>query len=281
MRRFRIRRFSANVAAMRISVCVICKNEIGKIGVCLDSVAWCDDILVVDSGSTDGTPEAASAHAAKPRVISHPWQGYNQQRQFAVGQCRYPWVLALDADEECSPELAAEIQTIPEGQASAIAMYEMPRKNFIALRWVRCWSPDYQLRLIHQQRVDWDEKSAPEIRRPKPGFRVQKLQQPLLHNRLSPFIKTDINDGPRMAEHAAILAETLSARGKHATLQDMLFRPVLTFLKYYIFRGGFLQGRFGLVICYKTTIGVMLKYSVLYANEELVPDGEPRDSTPR
>ncbi len=256
---------------MRISVCIICKNETSKIGVCLDSVAWCDDIVVVDSGSTDGTPEKAAAHRAKPRVISHPWLGYSRQRQFAVGQCRYSWVLALDADEECSPELAAEMQALPEAQASAIAMYEMPRKNFIALRWVRCWSPDYQLRLIHQQRVEWDEKSAPEIRRPKPGFRVQKLQRPLLHNRLSPFIKADINDGPRMAEHAAILAQTLRARGKHATLRDMLFRPVLTFLKYYIFRGGFLQGRFGLVICYKTTIGVMLKYSVLYANEELVP----------
>ena len=263
---------------MRISVCIICKNEIGKIGVCLDSVDWCDDIVVVDSGSSDGTPAAASAHAARPRIIVHPWLGYNQQRQFAVGQCRHPWVLALDADEECSPELAAEIQALSESQASAIALYEMPRKNFIAQRWVRCWSPDYQLRLIHQQRVDWDEKSAPEIRRPKPGFRVQKLQQPLLHNRLSPYISTDINDGPRMAEHAAILAETLRARGKHATLRDMLFRPVLTFLKYYIFRGGFLQGRFGLVICYKTTIGVMLKYSVLYADEELAPAGESRDS---
>ncbi len=233
--------------------------------------------MVVDSGSTDGTPEAAAAHGAKPRVISHPWPGYNPQRQFGVGQCRYPWVLALDADEECSPELAAEIQALAESQASAIAMYEMPRNNFIALRWVRCWSPDYQARLIHQQHVEWDKKSAPEIRRPKPGFRVQKLKQPLLHNRLSPFINTDINDGPRMAEHAAVLAETLRARGKHATLMDMLFRPALTFLKYYIFRGGFLQGRFGLVICYKTTIGVMLKYSVLYANEELVPDCPQRD----
>ena len=266
---------------MRISVCIICKNELAKIGVCLDSVAWCDDIVIVDSGSTDGTIEKAASHPAKPRVINHPWGGYNQQRQFAVGQCRHPWVLALDADEECSPELAAEIQNLPENQTSAAAMYEMPRKNFIARRYVRCWSPDYQARLIHQQRVDWDDKSAPEIRRPKPGFRIPKLKRPLLHNRLSPYITTDINDGPRMAEHAAILAESLRARGKHAKMMDMLFRPWLTFLKYYIFRGGFLQGRFGLVICYKTTIGVMLKYSVLYANEEMVPAAESRDRASR
>ena len=254
---------------MRISVCIICKNEIAKIGICLDSVAWCEDVVVVDSGSTDGTVELAASHVSKPRIISHSWLGYNQQRQFAVQQCRNAWVLALDADEECSPKLAAEIQNLPEDHAAQVAMFQMPRRNYIARRYVRCWSPDFQGRLIHQQRVDWDAKSAPEIRRPKSGFRVKALSQPLLHNRLSPYIAADLNDGPRMAEHAAILADSLRARGKHATLMDMLFRPGLTFLKYYIFRGGFLQGRFGLVICYKTTIGVMLKYSVLYGREVL------------
>ena len=268
-RPFRIGSFSANVSVMRISVCIICKNELAKIGVCLDSVAWCDDIVLVDSGSTDGTIEKAAGHPAQPRVIHHAWSGYNQQRQFAVGQCRHPWVLALDADEECSPQLATEIQNLSEATTAGIAMYEMPRRNFIARRYVRCWSPDFQARLIHQQRVDWDDKSAPEIRRAKPGFKTQKLSGHLLHNRLSPYIATDINDGPRMAEHAAILAESLRVRGKHAKMLDLFFRPWLTFVKYYIFRGGFLQGRFGLVICYKTTIGVMLKYSVLYAKEEL------------
>jgi hypothetical protein len=261
---------------MRISACVICKNESGKINACLDSLAWCDDIVVLDSGSTDGTPEKAAAHAAHPRVIHRSWAGYNQQREFAVGQCRNPWVLALDADEECSPELADEIQKLDDAGTAAVAMFEMPRKNFIARRPVRCWSPDYQARLIHQQRVVWDEKSAPEIRRPKAGFSVRRLSMPLLHNRMSPYRTTDINDGPRMAEHAAILAASLRSRGKHATLAGLLFRPILTFLKYYLLRGGFLQGRFGLVICYKTTIGVMLKYSVLYAEEQLAEKHDAR-----
>ncbi len=256
---------------MQISACVICKNESGKIGLCLDSLAWCDDIVVVDSGSTDATVEVAGGHAAKPRVMQHTWAGYNQQRQFAVGQCRHEWVLALDADEECSVELAAEMETLSEARCQSIAMFEMPRKNFIARRWVRCWSPDYQARLLHRQRIEWDERSAPEIRRPKPGFSVQRLKAPLLHNRLTPYIEADINDGPRMAEHAAILARSLRLRGKHATFLKLILHPALTFLKYYLIRGGFLQGRFGLVICYKTTIGVMLKYSVLYAEEELSP----------
>ncbi|MGC9258770.1 MAG: glycosyltransferase family 2 protein [Phycisphaerae bacterium] len=261
---------------MRISACVICRNEAGKISSCLDSVAWCDDIVVVDSGSTDGTVEKAAAHKTQPRIIHHDWTGYNQQRQFAVDQCRHEWVLALDADEECSSELAAEIQSLPDTRTSGIAMFAIPRKNFIAHRWVRCWSPDYQTRLIHQQRVIWDDTSAPEIRRPQSGFSTQKLAGPLLHNRLSPYSITDINDGPRMAEHATILAQSLHARGRHATMAALLFRPALTFLKYYIFRGGFLQGRFGLVICYKTTIGVMLKYSVLYATDVLPQQTEPQ-----
>ena len=268
---FRPAPFSANVLDMRISVCVICKNEVGKISTCLDSVAWCDDVVVVDSGSTDDTVVTAAAHQSRPRIIQHAWPGYNQQRKFAVDQCRHEWVLALDADEECSAELAAEIQSLPDAQVSRIAMFAIPRKNFIAHRWVRCWSPDYQTRLIHQHRVTWAAESAPEIRYAQPGFSIPKLSRPLLHNRLSPYIPTDINDGPRMAEHAAILAQSLHARGRRATMTSLLFRPALTFLKYYIFRGGFLQGRFGLVICYKTTIGVMLKYSVLYATDVLAP----------
>ncbi len=266
---FRLRPFSANVSAMRISACIICKNEADKIITCLDSLAWCDDIVVVDSGSTDGTPEKAGLHAAKPRVIQQTWLGYNQQREFAVNQCRHEWVLALDADEECSPELAVEIKKLDDSQCSFIAMFQMPRKNYIARRWVRCWSPDYQGRLVHKHRLEWDAASAPEIRRPKAGSSIGRLKHPLLHNRLSPYIPTDINDGPRMAEHAAILADSLRSRGRRATFPDLFFRPALTFFKYYMLRGGFLQGRFGLVICYKTTIGVMLKYSVLFAQDEL------------
>lgn len=274
--RFRTRPFSANVSAMLISACIICKNEADKIVTCLDSLVWCDDIVVVDSGSSDGTPEKAGLHAVKPRVIQRKWLGYNQQRAFAVNQCRHEWVLALDADEECSPELAAEIKSLDDSQSSSIAIFQMPRKNYIARRWVRCWSPDYQGRLIHQHRLEWDTTSAPEIRRPKAGLSIGKLKHPLLHNRLSPYIPTDINDGPRMAEHAAILADSLRSRGKHATFPDLFFRPALTFFKYYILRGGFLQGRFGLVICYKTTIGVMLKYSVLYGEEELAASSSIR-----
>ncbi len=265
--------------AIPISACIICRNEAPRIGRCLDSLAWCDDVVVVDSGSTDTTAQVVESHPGKARFIFHPWAGYNLQRKFAAEQCRHSWVLALDADEECSPELAVELSLLTPEAVAGMAQYSMPRRNYIAGRYVRCWSPDYQDRLIHKQRVEWDPTSAPEIRRPAAGFKSGRLKTPLLHNRLSPYDLTDFNDGPRMAEHAYILAQAMAGKGRKADFGQLLLRPLMTFVKYYIFRGGFLQGRFGLAVCYKTTIGVMLKYTVLYAEDELNTAAHPAGST--
>ncbi len=251
-----------------VSACIICLNEAHRIAAALDSLLWCNDIVVVDSGSTDDTRRIVENHRARPRFVHHPWAGYSAQRKFAVEQCRHDWVLALDADEECSPELAAEIARLTADGTGPIAQFRMPRKNYIGGRYVRCWSPDDQFRLLHKSRVRWEPQSAPEVRHPLAGYRTAHLKGPLLHNRLTPFDLRDFNDGPRMAEHAYILAQAMAASGRRATFMQLLLRPLITFLKYYIFRGGILQGRFGLAICYKTTIGVMLKYSVLYAREQ-------------
>jgi (heptosyl)LPS beta-1,4-glucosyltransferase len=252
-----------------ISACIICKNEADKIVTCLNSLAWCTDIVVVDSGSTDSTTQIAAAHPAKPRVILQDWLGYSQQREFAVNQCRNLWVLALDADEECSPELSRQLTALNESDITSTAILRLPRKNFIAGRWVRCWSPDYQDRLLHRQRTIWPNDNLPEVRRPSEGFGIKTLASPLLHNRAAPYGLRDLCDGPVMVERAQLLAQNLFERGAHAGFRNIFFRPLLTFIKYYILRGGFLQGRFGLVVCYKTTIGVMLKYSVLYGQQEL------------
>ncbi|NNM86638.1 MAG: glycosyltransferase family 2 protein [Phycisphaerales bacterium] len=252
----------------QVSVCIICCNEKQVITTCLDSVAWCSDIVVVDSGSTDGTFEAAAAHPTTPRIIHQQWLGYAAQRDFAIQQCLNDWVLALDADEECSPQLAKQISALNETSNSDVAMFSMPRRNYIARRYVRCWSPDYQTRLLHKNRMTIAGNFVPEKRVAMPGFHIVKLTGPLLHNRLTAFQPSDFNDGPRMQEHAELLAQSLAGKGQKANLLNLIFRPALTFLKYYILRGGFLQGRFGLVIAYKTTIGVMLKYSVLYGKQE-------------
>lgn len=251
-----------------ISACLICRNAADRITTALNSLAWCEEIVVVDSGSTDATPELARNHpSGKVRLITRDWPGYNPQRQFAVSRCLCDWVLMLDADEECSPELRAELQALTPVQLESRALLKMPRKNFVAQRYVRCWSPDYQTRFVHRDRVAWDPRSLPEIRTPEPPFTAGQLRAPLLHNRLTPYQPTDFNEGLRQALYAADLAAHMQLRGKRASLINLLFRPWMTFLKYYLLRGAFLDGRFGLVIAYKTTIGVILKYSVLYGHE--------------
>ncbi len=264
----------------RISACIICKNQAHRIGLALDSLAWCEEVVVVDSGSTDGTVELARGHSSgKVRVMEEEWRGYNPQREFAASQCVNEWVLMLDADEECSAELREEILGLSEEGMRGVAIFEMPRKNFVAKRYVRCWSPDFQTRLIHKERTEWAQQSAPEVREAKAGFIVRKLRGALLHNRLTEFVPTDFCDGRRMEEHANILADAMWARGKRAGFLDLITRPGLAFFKYYFLKGSFLDGRFGLVIAYKTTVGVLLKYSVLYGREVGATETRRREGT--
>ena len=251
-----------------ISACIICKDQADRIGLTLDSLTWCAEIVVVDSGSTDGTLELCRGHSSgKVRVISEPWRGFSRQRQFAAEQCGRAWVLMLDADEECSPELRKEIEALREAQMERVAIFEMPRKNYVAKRHVRCWGPDYQTRFIHKARVQWDPAAIPEQRTPTEGFVTVRLRGTILHNRLTPYSPDDFADSQRMADYAALLAQTMYAKGRRAGFLNLLFRPGLTFFKYYILRGGFLDGRFGLAIAYRGMIGVMLKYSLLYGKE--------------
>lgn len=252
----------------RISACIICQNQAHRIGRALDSLAWCEEIVVVDSGSTDATIDICQRHpSGKVRVISQPWRGYNPQRQFAAEACRGDWVLMLDADEECSAELQRELQALDERTLADAAIFRMPRKNYLAKRYVRCLSPDYQTRFIHKERTVWSPQPLPEIRTAKPGFTIKTLRRALLHNRLDAFSLQDFCDGPRMQERAAELSAAMAGRGRRATLVQLLTRPLLTFLKYYILRGGFLDGRLGLCIAYRGSIGVTLKYSLLYGRE--------------
>jgi (heptosyl)LPS beta-1,4-glucosyltransferase len=251
-----------------ISACIMCKNEAPTITAALDSLAWADEIIVVDSGSTDGTLSLITNHPAKPRLIHHDWPGYNAQRQFMVAAAKHDWVFMLDADEECTPELSAALKKVEPADVEKIAMVEMPRRNYLMRRYARAWSPDPQGRLIHRSRIIWNRLSQFDAWKIADGYGVKRINHPLLHNPKTPPKMTDFNDGPLMAERAALMADHLYHRGRRASLLQLLTRPVLTFFKFYVLRGGFLEGRFGLAVAYKTTIGVMLKYSVLYWREQ-------------
>ena len=141
----------------RLSAIVITKNEAAKIEACLDSLAFCDERIVVDSGSDDATVALAAAKGAV--VLSHAWHGFGAQKNFALEQATGDWVLSLDADERVSPELAVEIaQAISAGQADG---YEMPRLSTFCGRPMRHsgWYPDYVLRLFRRADTSREELS--------------------------------------------------------------------------------------------------------------------------
>src|SRR5262249_34838284 len=131
------------------------------IGECLASVAWADERLVVDSGSTDGTPDLARAAGA--RVIVRDWPGYAAQKNFAAGEATHHWILSVDADERVRPALADEIQVLLRGEPPR-AGYRIPRVTFHLGRWIRTtdWYPDYQLRLYDRRRASWPVRRVHE-----------------------------------------------------------------------------------------------------------------------
>ena len=146
---------------MKISATIITFNEAANIRAACESVAWADEIIVVDSGSTDETCDIASSCGAK--VIKREWPGFAAQKQFAVEQAAHEWIFSLDADERVSPELATEIEALREQDWRNTADgYQIPRRSFYQGRWIKGggWYPDWQLRLF--QEVGWQLGPAPD-----------------------------------------------------------------------------------------------------------------------
>jgi len=145
----------------RLTVTVITLNEAANIDACLASVGFADEILVVDAGSTDGTPDLARARRA--RVIVRDWPGYSAQKNYAAAQAAHDWILSVDADERVTPELAAEIQRVLASEPAATG-YRGPRVTWHLGRWIRVtdWYPDYQLRLYDRRRARWAARRVHE-----------------------------------------------------------------------------------------------------------------------
>ena len=138
----------------KVSVTVITKNEASDIGEALASVSWADEIIVVDSESTDAT--AAIARQCTDRVITREWPGYVAQKNYAASVAKHDWILSLDADERVTPELAAEIKSTLAGLPPCRG-YRMPRVTWHLGRWIRTtdWYPDDQLRLYDRRAAEW------------------------------------------------------------------------------------------------------------------------------
>ena len=237
---------------------MITRDEAANIEACLASVAWADDVLVVDCGSTDRTVEVARAKGA--RVIVKDWPGYGAQKNFAATQAAHDWILSVDADERVTPELAAEIRARLSGDVAA-AGFRIPRVTWHLGRWIRTtdWYPDYQTRLYDRRRARWKERRVHEsVTADGP---VAQLAHDLQH-----YAYRDITHHHQtMDRYTTLAAEDMYASGRRAGWVDVALHPPAAFLRNYVLRRGFTDGLPGFIISVMNAHYVFLKFAKLWA----------------
>lgn len=225
--------------AERLSAIIITLNAERDLPACLASVAFADEIVVVDSGSTDHT--LAIAERGGARIINQKWLGYGAQKRFAANQARNRWVLCLDADERVSPALSTSLQAVL--QAPAAAAYAIPRRNRFMGRWLRHGEgyPDWTVRLFDRERAQWTEDTIHE--KVVVHGSTGRIYGDLLHESeagLASYLE-------KQNRYTTLQATALHTRGKRASVARLLLSPLLRFVKFYFLRLGFLDGVPGLV----------------------------------
>jgi glycosyltransferase involved in cell wall biosynthesis len=242
----------------RLSACIITYNEADRIEACLRSVSFCDEIIVVDSHSTDPTREIATTLGA--RVIARDWPGYRSQKQFAVDAAGNDWVLCLDADERVSPGLRIEVESLRSSGFAGHAGWSVPRITDYFGRFLRHGNayPDRLIRLFDRRRGGWTGYEIHENTRVQGS--VGRLRGLLEHYSYRSL--TDHHN--RMQRYADLMAHALYDRGKRCGLLKVLLNPLWRFLRGYFIRLGFLDGWRGLVFALVEANYVRRKYLGLY-----------------
>ncbi len=245
----------------RTSGVVICFNEQETIERCLESLAWCDEIVVVDSHSTDRTREIATRHTKI--VVEQDFLGYVKQKNFALDLARGEWAICLDADEALSPELQAEIRGAIEADGSEPDAFALDRcTRFLGVWHDRGdWYPDWQLRVFRRSKGRWTGRDPHD--RVQVDGAVRRLRGRLWHwnyRDLSEHIQTI--DG-----FTAHLAREMRDEGLRFRLRDLLARPVYRFFRGYLLRQGFRKGIPGLLVAVSTSYYVFMKYAKLWELE--------------
>ncbi|MBP5677280.1 MAG: glycosyltransferase family 2 protein [Bacteroidales bacterium] len=245
---------------MTISAVIITKNEERNIGRCLASLKGvADEIIVVDSGSTDGTE--ALCREAGARFEYHAWSGYSEQKNYADSLATGDWTLSIDADEALSPELRESLTVLKRDGEKADAVYSVKRLTNYCGHWVHhCgWYPDSRIRLWPTGQASWDGIIHEELVFKLP-LKTLQLEGDLYHY----SYYTVAEHVERIARYAPLSAEKDHARGKRVTKAGIVFRPLWTFIRGYLLKGGILDGHTGFVICKLSATYTLVKYSTLY-----------------
>ncbi len=236
----------------QLSAIVITHNEAANIGECLDSVAFCDERIVVDCGSTDATVEIARNSGA--RVEINAWRGFGPQKNHALSLATGDWVLSVDADERVTPELAVAIKAaLADRSADG---FEIPRRSSFLGRQMRHsgWYPDYVLRLFRRGKGRFDDALVHE--RVICDGTVKRLNAPLLHY---PVLKLE-DALSRMDRYSTASAQTIVASGRRVSFFAGIAHGLFAFLRVYVLRGGFLDGAEGFLLAVANAEGSYYRY---------------------
>lgn len=251
---------------MKISATIITFNEAANVRAACESVAWADEIIVVDSESTDETRDNASSCGAK--VINREWPGFAVQKQFAVEQAAHEWILSLDADERVSPELAREISALKEAKNARPADgYLISRRSFYQGRWIKGggWYPDWQLRLFRKSAGKWAPRLIHESVKMNDEARIEKLSGDILH-----YSVRDASHHHRMIgeRYAPLSAQQMLAEGKTTSAIKIAVAAPSAFIRSFILKGGFRDGVAGLSIASFAAHHAFLKHLLLWEKQK-------------
>jgi glycosyltransferase involved in cell wall biosynthesis len=246
---------------VKISACVIAKDEADRIGPCLESLRFCDEVVVLDSGSTDGTQDIVRRMGV--RLVETDWPGWIAQKNRAVDAAQHDWILSLDSDERLDPPLRAELERIRalHDPSDGTVAYEMTRKVHYLGRWILHggWYPEWRVRLFDRRRARWGGMDPHD--RVEPRGEVVRIAT----GNIEHYTYRSISDHlARLNRFTSVAAKELFDRGRRARAWSLLMRPPWHAFQAYVLKAGFLDGVPGLVMAVLRGVYSFLKYAKLW-----------------